>query len=343
MKLIDLFFAVARMSGVALAVTVAVACVQLLFCWSHRLRRRILYYMMFLVLFRMVCPVSISAPFSIFNLPIMQEYSEKYVPLRENLGLVGDYEVVTSLDEDYEEILAETGAEPELVFDKFYAVSYTYDENGGRIPALTFADRYEHQIVSVWLGGMALLLLYGVLSCWYLRRRVRTATLIEDNIYETDRIQTPFILGFFKPKIYLPLGLSPERRHYVIYHEKMHIQHGDHIVKALVYLLMCVHWFNLLLWIYFYRMFAALLEDACDDDVIYHLGETAKADYAETLVELSRKKHFIGAIPCAFGEGDAEGRVKTVMKHRNPSPVLTAICILFFAAAILCFSTNAIY
>jgi hypothetical protein len=340
MPLTELFFAVSKISGIALAATLAVTCIQLIICWSHRIPKRICYYMLYIVIFRLLCPVSISSPVSIFNLDIIEKIATRYVATEDNLGRTGEYEWAGEWSENYEKAM-EAGIEPEQTLPTVKGVWYSYDEEGNMIPVKTTAEVYGPTIAAVWLTVMVLLMLYGAGSYFWLRRKVMTATRIEDNVYESDHIKTAFILGFIHPKIYLPLGLSEEQRKYVVCHERMHIKHGDHIVKAVAYIAMCIHWFNIMLWVYFYRSFKLLLEEACDDDVINSLGEQAKASYGETLVAMSSKKHFIGSVPCAFGECSTQGRVKEVLKHKRTSKALTAMGVLLLIAALVVCGTDA--
>ena len=343
MTLTDLFLRISRMSGIALASAMGVMLLSLLLCWWKRVPKRFYCAMLLIVVFRLMCPVSVSTPLSIFNSRLVTEYAQHCVPLRENMGLVGDYEVAFPWDEEYEDCAAAGLEVRKLLPERESSITYyTYkvDENGHIIPATSFIDLYGHKMAVGWLIGAAVLLLYGAVSYLILRRRVSTATLAGDNIYESDRIKTPFILGYVRPKIYIPLGLSEEQRRHVAEHEREHIRHGDHILKLIVYILMCVHWFNLLLWTYFYRLFVVELEEACDSGVIERLGEESAAPYSETLLALFGR-HFIGAVPCAFGESSAKGRVQSVLKYRRPNFAAKLISALVFICALVLCATNA--
>ena len=349
MTLEALFFAVARMSGNALGVAIAVALLDMLFVWSRRIRQRLFYYALLLVAVRLVCPAAPESPVSIFNLPLVREYASRYAPLPETLGYDGDYEIVTSLDPEYERIQAETGAEPQCLRhskpDGCGAITYIYytrDASGRLIAAPSFAEKHGRTMAIVWLCGTAALLAYGGVSYLLLRRRVSDAVRVGDNVYESDRIKTAFILGIIRPRIYLPRGLDETARRWVLAHEREHIRHGDHIAKAAVYCIMCVHWFNLLLWCYFYNVLKSLIETACDDDVTRALGRDDRADYGEALVALGRSRHFIGAVPCAFGEGNCAGRVKAILNRKKDSAFINVLFCICFAFAAVCCLTGSI-
>lgn len=342
MSLGDIFWEVAKMSGLAFATGFAVCFFALPVELFRRMPRRIICLMLFIVVFRLVCPVSVSSRLSVHNLPVMNMIEEGYSLAGTKDGYVGDYQVAVAGTDAYNEAV-DAGVSPQYPDDRIAikAVVYAYDEAGGIIPAPTFGETYGGRLGAVWLAGVCLFMLYGAGSYVYMCRKVAEATLVEDNVYETDRIKTPFILGFVHPRIYLPLGLSDEQRRYVICHERCHIRHGDHIIKAVVYTVMCVHWFNIMLWIYFYRLFSSELELCCDGDVISELGEDCKADYGETLLSLSGRRHFIGAVPCAFGESDTKARVKQVLKYKKPTVLWSVVSVVLLIAATLLCGTDA--
>ena len=96
----------------------------------------------------------------------------------------------------------------------------------------------------VWITGVTVLLVYGVVSFVILKRKMKETVHVESNIYEAVNIKSPFVLGIFTPRIYLPVGLSEHERGYILLHEQTHIQRRDHIVKMFAYFVLCLHWFN---------------------------------------------------------------------------------------------------
>ncbi|RYD02592.1 hypothetical protein N752_25010 [Desulforamulus aquiferis] len=131
----------------------------------------------------------------------------------------------------------------------------------------------------LWLVGIAVMLIYSVVSIILLKRRLNSSILIEDNIYEADNLKTPFVLGLFRPKIYIPAGLSEEEKRYIILHEQTHIRRHDHVVKFLSYFILCLHWFNPLAWAAFLLM-SADMEMSCDERVLKELGGDIKKEYS---------------------------------------------------------------
>ena len=161
----------------------------------------------------------------------------------------------------------------------------------------------------VWFIGVAVMLIYGVVSFVILKRKMREAAHIEANIYEAGNIKSPFVLGVFKPKIYLPIGLSGQERSYILLHEQTHIRRRDHIVKFAAYFILCLHWFNPLVWTAFLLM-GVDMELSCDERVLKEIGSEIKKDYSLSLLTLATERRILGGSPLAFGEGGVKGRIK---------------------------------
>ncbi len=187
----------------------------------------------------------------------------------------------------------------------------------------------------VWLAGAAVMLLYGAASFIVLKRRMKSAVCVEANVYETENIKSPFVLGFFKPKIYLPADLS--EREYVLLHERTHIRRRDHIVKLAAYFVLCMHWFNPLAWLAFLLM-GADMEMSCDERVLKEAG--GKADYSRSLLSLATERRSIAGSPLAFGEGGIKERVKNVLKFKKHSRIIVILAVALAAALSLGFAVN---
>ena len=194
-------------------------------------------------------------------------------------------------------------------------------------------------MAAVWLAGAAALLLYSAISYWRLRRRVREAVILRDNIYQSENAGSPFVLGIIQPKIYLPYSVDSGALAYVIAHEQAHIRRGDHWWKPLAFLLLTVHWFNPLLWLS-YILLCRDIELACDEKVIREMGSEQRADYTQALVSCSVSRRSIAACPLAFGEVGVKTRVKSVMNYKKPAFRIILASALICAAAAVCFLTN---
>ena len=176
-----------------------------------------------------------------------------------------------------------------------------------------------------WLMGIALLLLYSVISLLRLRRRLVGAVRLEDNIYLADYIPSPFVMGLFRPKIYLPSTLTETERGYILRHEQYHLRRRDHVVKLLSFLALCVHWFNPLVWAAFI-LAGKDMEMSCDEAVVRELGEDIRADYSASLLSLATGRRIVAGMPLAFGEGDTGGRIRNLLNWKRPQPWIIAVC-----------------
>ena len=194
-------------------------------------------------------------------------------------------------------------------------------------------------MAAVWLAGAAALLLYSAISYWRLRRRVREAVILRDNIYQSENAGSPFVLGIIQPKIYLPYSVDSGALAYVIAHEQAHIRRGDHWWKPLGFLLLTVHWFNPLLWLS-YILLCRDIELACDERVLREMGNEQRADYTRALVSCSVSRRSIAACPLAFGEVGVKTRVKSVMNYKKPAFWIVLASVVVCAVAAVCFLTD---
>jgi beta-lactamase regulating signal transducer with metallopeptidase domain len=169
----------------------------------------------------------------------------------------------------------------------------------------------------IWVLGIIALLFYSFVSILILIQQLKTAELVEQNIYEAKNLKTPFVLGLINPKIYLPVGLSEEEQNYILIHEHTHIHRKDHIIKILGFLILSIHWFNPLVWISFILM-STDMELSCDERVLKVMNEDIKKPYANSLLSLATGRHIINGSPLAFGEGSVRGRIKNVLNYRKP-------------------------
>lgn len=191
----------------------------------------------------------------------------------------------------------------------------------------------------VWLAGIAALLLYAAVSALRLRLRVRTAVRLEQNVYQSEFVSSPFILGVIRPRIYLPYGLEPDAQAMVLAHERAHLRRGDQLWKPLGYLILTAYWFNPLCWLA-YILFCRDIEAACDEKVVRELGEGCKAAYSRALLACSVPRKLITACPLAFGETGVKARIRSVLNYKKPAFWLVLAAVLVSAAVAVCFLTD---
>lgn len=191
----------------------------------------------------------------------------------------------------------------------------------------------------VWAVGVAALLLYTAVSYWRLRCKVSEAVILRDNIYQSDNVASPFVLGIIKPKIYLPYHVDGQNLSHVVSHEQAHIRRRDHWWKPLGFLLLTIHWFNPLMWLA-YALLCRDIELSCDEKVIKELDGEQRADYAQALVVCSVNRRMIAACPLAFGEVGVKGRVKSVMNYKKPAFWIIILAVVACVIVTVCFLTD---
>lgn len=187
----------------------------------------------------------------------------------------------------------------------------------------------------VWLLGAAALLIGALVAYLRVKGQVATAVKFAHNVYECGAFRSPFVLGFFRPKIYIPFGLEPRQREHVLCHESAHIQRRDYLIKPLGFLLLAIHWFNPLVWLAFHLM-SRDMEMSCDEKVLSQLGEEARREYSLSLLSIGSRRRFPAPNPLAFGETGVKERVVNVMKFRRAKrwvTVAAAVAVVAVTAA----------
>ena len=198
----------------------------------------------------------------------------------------------------------------------------------------------DFNIYSVlWFAGMAALLVHALVSAGKLKRKLATAILLRDNIYESEFVDSPFVFGAVKPNIYLPMHMDEGTAAYVIAHERAHLARRDHWWKVLGYLVLALHWFNPLVWVA-YILFCRDIELACDEKVVKGLDGAARADYSQALLSCAAPKRAVAACPLAFGEGNIKTRVKSALHYKKPAFWVAAAAVLAVVIVAVCFLTN---
>lgn len=191
----------------------------------------------------------------------------------------------------------------------------------------------------VWLIGIAVMLIYTAVSYFRLQRKVATAVLLNDRIYQSEYVNSPFVLGLIRPRIYLPYQMDGDDLHHVLAHEQAHIQRKDHWWKPLGFLLLALHWFNPLMWLG-YILLCRDIELACDEKVIKTMDSNTKADYSQALLSCSVHRRNIAACPLAFGEVGVKARVKSVLNYKKPAFWIIVASVITCIVVAVCFLTN---
>ncbi|MBE6036991.1 MAG: hypothetical protein E7223_05205 [Clostridiales bacterium] len=298
------------------------------------------------VLFRLLCPVSLSAEFSLFGLldsPAAEGTVLDYIQPGLGSTIENAYHGFTEPDPVPEiqpdAIPGGTGTVPQPGTAVTPVVPSQPGQSAsgfGTQHAAGFFSQPLTVISLVWLCGFLGMVLYSIVSFLRLRRSLMSSVPLGlRNVYLSDAINVPFVLGILRPRIYLPGSLSEPERQYIILHEQHHIHRLDHLLKMVAFLALCLHWFNPLVWVAF-LLAGKDMEMSCDEAVIRKLGSDIRADYAASLLSLSTGKPIISGTPLAFGEGSAKSRIRNLKHWKQPKRwiLLTAalLCLCLLAA-----------
>ncbi len=267
-----------------------------------------------IVAIRLICPFSFESALSL--IPSAETFPEKVIS-----GPSFDVQTgITPVDNRINDYLG----------DRYFEGVTVPANNGNNIMTI---------LTIVWTIGILLLVAYTVISYWRLRRKVDTAVRYKDNIFQSENVKSPFVLGIIKPRIYLPFNMNGQDLEHVVAHEQAHIHRKDHWWKPFGFLLLTIHWFNPLVWLA-YVLLCRDIELACDEKVIKELGNEQRADYTQALVACSVNRRMIAACPLACGEVGVKDRVKSVMNYKKPAfwGVVLAVIVCVFVA--VCFLTN---
>ncbi len=191
----------------------------------------------------------------------------------------------------------------------------------------------------LWLYGVGAMLIYALLSCLIIFFKVRQSVKLRDNIFLCDRIETPFIFGIIRPKIYLPSFMGEEDTEFVLAHEEAHLKRKDHLWKPLGFFILTVYWFNPVIWLS-YILLCRDIELACDERVIKEMGADIKKPYSMALINCSVPKRMITACPVAFGETGVKKRIKAVLNYRKPALWLIIAAAVTGIILAVCFATS---
>ena len=296
------------------------------------------YALWAVVLFRLLCPVSISSDFSLLGVldrtaaPATQHTTiVEYIP--QNAVVIPMQNITTPVPNTDSPANDQTGQVPTTTVP--ISPSIGVAENTAPTPAEPMYSAADIARM-IWLSGIAAMFLYSTASFLRLRRKLVGTVRLRDNIYLADHIDTPFVMGLMRARIYLPSSLSEREQQYIILHEQQHIRRLDHIVKALAFLALCIHWFNPLVWIAF-MLSGKDMEMSCDEAVMRKMGEDIRTEYSASLLSLATGRRIIAGTPLAFGEGDTKSRIKNVLNWKKPKLWVVLIAgIVCIAVAAFC-------
>ena len=307
----DLFLKIVNMSISASWLVVAVLILRLVLKKAPKWVNVLLWG---IVAVRLICPFSFESALSL--IPSAETFPEKIIS-----GPSFDVQTgITPIDNRINDYLG----------DRYFEGVTVPTNNGNNVMTI---------LTIVWIIGILLLVAYTVISYWRLHREIDTAVRYKDNIFQSENVSSPFVLGIINPRIYLPFSMNEQDMEHVVAHEQAHIRRKDHWWKPLGFLLLTIHWFNPLMWLA-YVLLCRDIELACDEKVIKGLSNEQRADYTQALVACSVNRRMIAACPLAFGEVGVKERVKSVMNYKKPAFWVIILAVIACVIVAVCFLTN---
>ena len=269
-----------------------------------------------IVAIRLLCPINFSSPMSLMNLvPQKTEVQEVKVVNKTSRPVVHTENIPTQ----YETVTDNTPAqERALKLQK------------------------EDIMPVIWIGGMAVLFSYSVVKYIKVNRFAEKCKRTSDGLFlESDRIETPFVAGIINTRICIPSHIDNSEKEYLLLHEKIHIKNHDGIIKTLGFLVVCIHWFNPLVWLS-YILLCSDLEMRCDEEVVETLGRDIKKDYCLSIIMHSVKEPMTitGNVAFSgprFGAMEVKMRIKNLLNYKKVSKTASVIilCLTFGVTSVL--------
>lgn len=312
--LIPLFLHMIDMSITASYIIIIILAIR--FC-IRKFPKVFSYLLWGIVGFRLICPISFSSILSVFNFSLFD--------MKTTVSNHGTFQLIAPNIGTMQkpELAAGINAVNHMIKNQLPTATPYYNINPIQI-LITIATL-------IWITGIAVLLIYSVFSYIRLKYRVTTAILFYDNIYECDFIGSPFVMGVFHPRIYIPFRLNEKEQEYILLHEQFHIKRLDNLIKPIAFLILTIYWINPLVWLAYYCM-SKDMEMSCDEKVLSDLGESVKSDYSMSLLNFATGHRFPSGSPLAFGETSTKERVKNVLNFKKPGfwllTIATLLCVI---------------
>lgn len=321
----DFYTFLPKILNMSLTASVAIVFVLLLRLLLKKAPKVISYALWGVVLIRLLCPVSIESGLSLFGL-----FDTPTTHMTERTSAV-EYIPSNIVHTEYPEVVLPVPGIGE-------AITEVLPQGEEQLRA----DPMEAPMsiaTYVWMGGILVMATYGIVTYLRLRRKSQTASPLRENIWLADGIESPFVMGLIRPKIYLPSAMEEREQSYIILHEQHHIRRLDHIVKAMAFVALCIHWFNPMVWVAFI-LSGKDMEMSCDEAVVRKLGTEIRADYSASLLSLATGKRIIAGMPLAFGEGNTKSRIKNLANWKKPAFWVVLVAVVACIVLAVCLLTN---
>jgi len=324
--LADMFKTVLEMSVIGTVIAIVLFILRF---FMKKLPKKYSYMLWIILGIRLLCPFSVSSAVSFFNL---FSFVEENAPIVHYASSYVEVEPTHTLTEALPPSVPEIAVPPRPIAKPEGAMELTTAANPWET-ALNIA-------AIVWIIGLAGMIVYSIIAYFSVRKRVSSAVLVKGNIYTCSEIETPFVYGIAKPRIFIPDSTAESDRLFIISHENAHITRGDHIIKLVALAALSLHWFNPFVWLSF-RLMVKDMEMSCDERALRDFDTDVRKDYANALLNISMKQNKLayGGL-LSFGESNIKSRIKGVLSSKKPALWVTVISVVVLIIAGVCLMTR---
>ena len=320
----------------SIAVCVVILTVFAVRLFLRRAPKKYSYILWAIVGIYLLCPIRLSSPISIYSL--LNNVSDTFL---EHHSLPLNAKNFADKNKTYNEKNQKTKDSNKSKFDNVSSTNKNQKTKQNQNNTAGTENISQSLTVTttayIWLCGCIVLLVRNLFLIWRTKQTVLMAIRRKDNIYESECISTPFVLGIVRPKIYIPFNLSEQEREYILKHEQYHIRRKDQIIKICAYILCVIYWFQPLIWFAYFVMIRDM-EMSCDEYVLKNSKSDIRAAYSTSLLKLATKTEDFNAGLPAFGESDIRKRVKNIMKFNAKKKwvsVVAAIAVVIVGVSCL--------
>ena len=303
--------------------SIAIIAVLILRKCFHKLPQRIICLFWLIPGLRLICPLNFDTVFSVMNIAKLSDDAEGTINKVANAVIPS----VSTIPD-----MSQPGPNTQIKASAKILSSLTDPRTIATI---------------VWLAGMILILTYLTVQTIRMMRSLKTARFaVNGEYYVSDAVDTSFVMGVLRPRIYMQSGLTDAEEAYILQHEQMHIRNLDHITRIVGILTLCVHWFNPFVWIAFVKM-CADLEMRCDEAVIDRMGDKIRKEYCRSMVRHALKRGTAGrGVYAAFAGDNYSGReirmrIKNLTGYKRISKIAAVAVIVFALGLTIALSTKA--
>lgn len=318
-----------KICNMSLTATYCIAAVILIRFLLRKQPKIFSYLLWSVVLFRLLCPVSVTGNYSLLRMDTDLISQEKLTGYHEG-GIVAWHGNNYSLSDDMQEMDGDgiDGATAVTAESGFYEW-----EAAQRLQKTFTVGGW------IWICGIIVLAAYSLWTTVRFRKFLQGASRMENNVYEMDGLTTPFVFGIVRPRVYLPLRLPDKDRGFVLEHERVHVARKDYLIKILAWSTLCLHWFNPMVWLA-YKLMEKDMEMSCDEAVVRKLGYDVRKEYSRALLSLSCDRMRLGGCPIAFGEGAVKSRVQNILSYHKKAVAAIALAAVLLCGAVVGLSMN---